>query len=82
MRATAIKTTRYESGKFWVDIIETRTMYEAWLTRKCYGISTLMFGYFKKDMDFDTFVEVVEANLPEDKRIYDLECGVWEEQHA
>ena len=82
MKKTSAKVTRFESGKWWVDVIETRTMYEAWLTRKAYGCSTLMFGYFKKDMSYDTFCEIVEANLDEYKRVYDLEMGEWEKAHA
>lgn len=82
MKKTSAKITRFESGKWYVDIIETRTMFEAWLSRKDCGVSDLMFCSAKKQMDSDGneweedsdfFCEMVEVNLPEYKAIYELE---------
>ena len=52
----------------WIDIIECGDYFEAWLTPHDYGVSELMFGCSKKqsnghDVDYDGFVEMVEANL-------------------
>lgn len=68
MEKTSTKITRYTDGDFIIDIITDKDikgdiMYEAWLSHKLYGIAELMFGYRKKDVPYDRFIEMVEANL-------------------
>ena len=63
-----VKITRYETECFWIDIIETEDMFEAWLTGKDYGVSNLMFGCPKEqsnghNISADGFMELVENNL-------------------
>ncbi len=69
MEKTDIKITRFEDADFWVDVIDAGDNWEAWITHKAYGISSLMFGYPKKqpdcNVDFDFFCEIVEVNLEE-----------------
>ena len=76
------KTAVYESGKYLVYITEKRDMYDAWLSRKDYGIMNYMFGCPKKqttldgrewETDYEGFCEMVENNLLEYKRIYEEE---------
>lgn len=68
MNKTNVKITRYESNDLWVDVIETEDNFEAWTTLKDYGVSNLLFGMPKyqpvnEDVDYDSFVEIVAANL-------------------
>lgn len=72
MKKTNQKVTRYETKRYYVDIIEKKDSYEAWLTGKKYGISELMFGSAKVQHHIDGeeyrvtepyFLELVEANL-------------------
>ena len=70
MKKTNIKITRYADGEFVIDIVKTKDMngddiYEAWLQHKNYGVSDMMFGYRCKDVTYDEFIEMVEANLPD-----------------
>lgn len=79
-----VKITRFEEWKFWIDIIETEDEFEAWITQKNYSISQFMFGTFKKqdnghDVNFDDFVEMVEANLDDDIIYYLEEQKKWDE---
>ena len=67
--------TRYKDGNFWIDIIETPDMYEAMIQHKEYGDASLMFGAPKKqpilpDMTLDVFLDMVERNLDQEKKIY------------
>ena len=70
MKKSSVKVTRYTSGKFYVDIVEGRKTWEAWLQHNRYGVSKLMFGIPKCDADYDLFLMIVEANLPEYKSAY------------
>ena len=81
----SVKTHIFESGKYLVYITEKRDMFEAWLTRKNFGVMSFMFGSPKKQntldgnpysISFDNFCDMVEANLPEYKNIFELEY--WE----
>ena len=59
---TDIKITRYESGDFWVDIIDKPDVYEAWLSHKKMGVSDMMFGECKhqpvtEDPTYESFVD-------------------------
>ena len=44
MKQTDVKITRFEVGEFNIDIVESADAYEAWLSHKDYGISSLIFG--------------------------------------
>lgn len=70
MKKSSVKITRYTSGQFFVDIVEGRKTWEAWLQHNSFGVSELMFGIPKDDADYDLFLEIVEANLPEYKAAY------------
>ena len=81
------KTTTFESGKWIIDIVEKRDCFEAWLSIKNYCEKSYMFGSAKKQhhvngtawtQTFDFFCEIVEANLPEYKKIF-LEEHIVEE---
>ena len=48
MRLTTTSVTRYEDGDYLIDIVEDNELFEAWLSHKDYGISTLMFGVPKR----------------------------------
>jgi hypothetical protein len=72
MVKTNINVTRYidygDGYGRWIDIIEFDDEFEAWITCIQDGISDLMFGAPKEQsngevMDYDGFVEMVEANL-------------------
>lgn len=70
MKRTNTNIVRFEDGDFWVDIVDDGDVWEAWLTRKNYAISELMFGWPKTQpdgstYDFDAFCELVEGNLEE-----------------
>lgn len=69
MELTDTQITRYETGCFFIDIVDDGKTFEAWLTEKGTGASTLMFGLPKEQpterIDFDCFLEIVEGNLDE-----------------
>lgn len=66
---TAVKNasiTRYQHGEYYIDIVCQGKSREAWLVRKDYGISMLMFGdWVQQGRTFDQFVRLVSKNLPE-----------------
>lgn len=64
------KTTTFADGDFRIDIVEKKSEYEAWLYHKDYGVKNFMFGSGKQIETFDSFVDLVEANLATYKRIY------------
>lgn len=65
------KTTTFNAGGgFKVDIVETDTMFEAWLWHDNYGIKDYMFGYREKDMNIENFIILVEYNIANSKRYY------------
>lgn len=76
MKLSTQKITRFTDGKYLIDIVETRSEFEAWIRRSDCGVSDLMFGVPKKQnpeaekTTFDEFVEMVEANLPFYKKTY------------
>ena len=79
MEKTRTAITRYKICEWFVDIIEDPDTYEAWLTHKGNGISTLMFGAPKKypgkiegtdTQEFEDFCDLVEANCVEYMRDY------------
>ena len=79
MKRTNAKITRFESGNWYIDIVETKDEFNAWLTRKGYGVSSHMFGSPKTQhpndrpaltVSFDDFCDLVEGNLREYKALY------------
>lgn len=74
MTRTDAKITRYADGKFMIDIVDTTTMYEAWLRHESYGCSDLMFGVSKDDNSSETtyeaFLNMVLSNLAEYEKLY------------
>lgn len=68
-----VSVTRYETECFYVDIIETVSEFEAWLTEKHCGVSDLMFGCPKEQshgtLSLEHFLHMVEENL--DDYIYE-----------
>lgn len=87
MKKTNIQIVRFEDGPFWVDVIDSGDMWEAWLTHNRYGVSDYMFGWPKVQhpyylngeaevWDFDRFCTLVEDNLEDYKETYCEEHGV------
>lgn len=79
MKKVDIKSTRFEHDDFWVDVIETDYGWEAWITKKNYGVSAMMFGLQKEQKEFETTyeeaLEIIENNLEEYERGYMEEYG-------
>lgn len=44
MKKVNHEITRYEHKGFYIDIVNTGECLEAWITKKDYGVSELMFG--------------------------------------
>lgn len=75
MKKTNQKITRFEDGDFYIDIVESESDFEAWITKKEYGLSALMFGVPRKqdgadDVSFASFCELIESNLDDHKANY------------
>lgn len=70
----SIRTTTFASGNYRIDIVESRTEYEAWIYHKDYGVKDFMFGTDKNQAayikSFEEFTDMVEANLPVYKKSY------------
>ena len=74
-QATEIKTitfnVNHEPG-FYVDIVQDKTEFHAWLYHESIGIKEYMFGFARKDCKSkQEFIEIVEANL--DNQCYTLD---------
>lgn len=55
----------YRYGKhYYVEIIERKECFEAYLWHEQYGIKNMMFGV-SKDTSIEKFIELVEANIEE-----------------
>lgn len=59
-----IKQKGIEDG-FILEVIETKSMFEAWIYHAEYGIKSLMFGLMKEDTTYNDFIETATANLME-----------------
>ena len=60
-------------GGYFIDIVENNgpdETYEAWMYNEQYGVKSLMFGLHKSDVTMDEFIEIVEKNIRQHKRIY------------
>ena len=75
-KAENVSITRLDYGQFYVDIVEYKYHFEAWILEKSFGVSSMMFGWEKRQInnsewDFNRFVkEVVEPNLFEEQARY------------
>lgn len=77
------KTETYAHGDYLIDIVDRPGMFDAWLYKKNYGVKTYMFGAFKKYYNemqhkehietLETFIEMVDANLPDYIKLYKIE---------
>ena len=80
MKKANAKITRYQQGKFYIDIVDNGKGFEAWITGKKYGVSDLMFGMPKKqateDITEEHFLELVEASFSEYAAGYIEEYGL------
>ena len=85
MKKAKAFVTRYVIGEWYIDIVETKDQFEAWLTHKSQGVSDLMFGSPKlqhtKDgeeykIDNEYFCSLVEANMIDYMKIYIEEHSV------
>ena len=65
LKRTNTKIIRFEYDDFWVDVVEHEDYYEAWLTKKGYGISDMMFGELKEYGDLNHALSLFEANIEE-----------------
>lgn len=69
MKKLETKITRYQYGMYFVDIVETKVEFAAWLHEQGTGLAILMFGALKEQKHMDPprtitlseFVEDVEA---------------------
>lgn len=80
MTVTDTRITRYEDGDFYVDIVESRIDFEAWLCRKDYGVAEMLIACPKEqpngiDVDYFAFVSMVESTLATDELDYDAKYG-------
>lgn len=68
-RAENQSITRFIDGEWYIDIVETKSKFEAWIQHKNYGVSDLMFSVPKKQKigrkiyktDFEDFYELVNS---------------------
>lgn len=65
MKKLSQKHERYQHGKYYIDIFEEKTTYEAYLRHKDYGVSDLMFGEPKTQTSYEEFLDLVKRNLPD-----------------
>lgn len=85
MKKTNHKITRYDHKNFYIDIVETKTDFEYWLTEKGYGISTFVYGFPKKQPytgeteTFNSFLDTIKATITDDIYYYLLEKNKWED---
>lgn len=70
MKKTDISITRFENSDFWIDVVDDGTVFRAYLMRKGYGVSSLMFGAEKKNITFSSFLYLVQCNLDEYVDLY------------
>lgn len=64
---------QYSAGDgFLIDVFENKTedTYEAWIYHKDYGMKNLMFGMPTTQQRYKEFLECVECDIDEQKRIY------------
>jgi len=70
MKKTDISITRFENSDFWIDVVDDGTVFSAYLMRKGYCVSSLMFGAEKKNITFSSFLYLVQCNLDEYVDLY------------
>lgn len=66
-------TIKYIAGDgFFVEVFKNfeEDTYEAWIFHKDYGQKNLMFGCPVSQQTFEEFLEMVECDIEEQKRIY------------
>lgn len=60
---TIIKTKTYAANDgFYVDIVDSGDLYEAWFYKDGIGVKEYMFGVSKKQTSYDDFVRTVKLN--------------------
>ena len=86
--------TRYEYesayGLYYVDIIETETEFDAWITGERHGLSTFAFGEMKQNTYFGQpvtmtrkeFMKLVEENIDEYIEMWEEDLIDIEEMHC
>ena len=69
----------YKYGEYIVDICEEKVnsywSYGAYLQREGMGVKDYMFGADPRDETLDSFIDLVEFNLPEYIEAYEAEWG-------
>lgn len=66
LKPAKIKTMSFyvdQKDGFILEVVETKTMYEAWIYHADYGVKKLMFGLMKEDTTFNDFIETATANI-------------------
>lgn len=64
-------TTTYEyNDDYRIDVVETPTMYEAWLFHKDYGMKSFIIGV-EKGMSKEEFIEIAISEINLDIEIYE-----------
>ena len=68
MTKTKISTTTYKlSNGFYIDIVKTKTNYEAYIYNDRYGIKSLIVGASRKHLSTGKFIAMVKNNNIEDQ---------------
>ena len=57
------KTETFQRGEYYIDIVTMDDIYEAWLYRPTYGIKSLIFGANRDDTSYNSFKNMIEANI-------------------
>lgn len=73
MRKSNTNITRYTSGMYYVDIVETRKFYEAWIGHNECVVSQFMFGMPKAQQPLDEFLGYVWDSFPRYKVLFNEE---------
>lgn len=65
------KTKTYQTvANFYVDIIESKDYYDAFLYEKTHGVKESMFGCSKKDATYEEYLGMIECQLANDIMFY------------
>lgn len=58
------------AGYFVEIVITPDKVFEAWMFHERYGVKSLMFGAESDKFDIGEFLEIVEANIEDDRQYY------------
>ena len=61
MEKTNTKITRFKSGKYYIDIVENESGFEAWISTNEDCVSMMLFGVPKKQSSFPGYIETTDS---------------------